>query len=176
MQGYLHQFHFLAMKADSLRINVLMMCCSVTACTWGRSSQKQLQWMTLRSFWKTEGSPYHQKKFRLKAKITHAIVVTACEEKFATQMTVQTTALRGQLMPFRLQIQTKTASNLTTCVIVQGAHASKFPIPKDKQEDGVVVASGVGNQLVSHPGLDSVSTVDRTVTFSLHTTTPGILT
>ena len=55
MQGYLHQFHFLAMKADSLRVNVLMMCCSVTVCTLGRSSQKQLQWMTLCSFWKQKG-------------------------------------------------------------------------------------------------------------------------
>ena len=125
---------------------------------------------------RTEGSPYHQEKFRLKAKITHANVVTACEERFATQITAQTTALRDQLMPFRLQIQAKTASNLTTCVILQGAHASQLAIPKDKQEDGVVVASGVGNQLVSHPGLDSVSTVDRTVIFSLHRATPGILT
>ena len=120
--------------------------------------------------------PYHQDKFRLKAKNTHANVVTACEERFATQMAVQTTALRDQLMPFTLQIQAKTASNLTTCVIVQGAHASQLPILKDKQEDGVVVASGVGNQLVSHPGLDSISTVDRTVIFSLHRATPGILT
>ena len=53
MQGYLHQFHFLAMKAGSLRVNVLMMCCSVTA--WGRSSQKQLQWVTLCSFWEQKG-------------------------------------------------------------------------------------------------------------------------
>ena len=125
---------------------------------------------------RTEGSPYNQEKFRLKAKNTHANVVTACEERFATQMTAQTTALRDQLMPFTLQIQAKTANNLTTCVIVQGAHASQLPNPKDKQEDGVVVASGVGNQLVSHPGLDSVSTVDRTVIFSLHRATPGILT
>ena len=138
MQRYLHQFHFLAMKADSLRVNVLMMYCSVTACTWGSSSQKQLQWMILCSFWKK--SPYHQKKFRVKAKITHANMVIACGERFATQMTVQTTALRDQLMLFRLQIQTKTANNLTTCVIVQRAHASKLPIPKDKKKDGVVVA------------------------------------
>ena len=65
---------------------------------------------------------------------------------------------------------------MTTDVIVQGAQASQLPNPKDKQEDGVVVASEVGNQLVSHPGLDSVSTVDRTVIFSLHRATPGILT
>ena len=45
---YLHQFHFLAMKAGSLRVTVLMMCCFVLA--WGRSSQKHLQWMTLCSF------------------------------------------------------------------------------------------------------------------------------
>ena len=57
-------------------------------------------------------------------------------------------------MPFTLQMQAKTASNLTTCVIVRGAHASQLPIPKDKQEDCVVVASGVGSQLVSHPDLD----------------------
>ena len=104
------------------------------------------------------------------------VVVTACEERFATEMTAQTTALRDQLMPFTLQIQAKTASNLTTCVIVQGAHTSQLSISKDKQEDGVVVASGVENQLVSHPGLDSVSTVDRTFIFSLHRATPGILT
>ena len=91
-------------------------------------------------------------------------------------MTAQTTALRDQLMPFTLQIQATTASNLTKCVIVQGAHVSQLPNPKDKQEEGVVVASGVGNQLVSHPGLDSVSTVDRTVIFSLYRATPGILT
>ena len=53
MQGYLHPFRFLAMKAGSLRVNMLMMCCSVTA--WGRSSQKQLQWMTLCSFWEQKG-------------------------------------------------------------------------------------------------------------------------
>ena len=45
---YLHQFHFLAMKAGSLRVTVLMMCCFVSA--WGRSSQNHLQWITLRSF------------------------------------------------------------------------------------------------------------------------------
>ena len=125
---------------------------------------------------RAEGSPYHQEKFKLKAKNTHANVVTACEEKFTTQMSAQTTALRDKLMPFTQQIQAKTASNLTTCVIVQEAYASQLPNPKDKQEDGVVVASVVGNQLVSHPGLHSVSTVDRTVTFSLHRATPGILT
>ena len=125
---------------------------------------------------RTERSPYHQKKFRLKAKNAHANVVTACEERLATQMTAQTTALQDQLMSFTLQIEAQTASNVTTGVIVQGAQASQLPNPKDKQEDGVVVASGVGNQLVSHPGLDSVSTVDRTVIFSLHTATPGILT
>ena len=52
-QGYLHQFHFLAMKAGSLGVNVLMMCYSVTA--WERSSQKQLQWMTWCSFWEQKG-------------------------------------------------------------------------------------------------------------------------
>ena len=92
MQGYLHQFHFLAMKAGSLRANMLTMCCSVTA--WGRSSQKQLQWMTLyMQLLRTEGSPYYQEKFRLNAKNTHANVVTACEERFATEMTAQATAL-----------------------------------------------------------------------------------
>ena len=60
-------------------------------------------------------------------------------------MTAQTTALRDQQMLFTLQIQAKTASNLTTCVIVQGAHAPQLPIPKDKEEEGVVVGSGVGN-------------------------------
>ena len=91
-------------------------------------------------------------------------------------MTAQMTALQDQLMSFTLQIQAQTASNVTTGVIVQGAQASQLPNPKDKQEDVGVVASGVGNQPVSHPDLDSVSTVDRTVIFALHTATPGILT
>ena len=112
----------------------------------------------------------------MKAKNAHANVVTAREERFATQMTAQTTALQDQLMSFTLQIQAQTASSVTTGVIVQRAQVSQLRNPKDKQEDDVAVASGVGNQLVSHPGLDSVSIVDRTVIFSLHTATPGILT
>ena len=55
MQGHLHQFHFHAMKAGSLRVNVLMLCCSVTAC--GRSSQKQLQWMSAVSENRRESVP-----------------------------------------------------------------------------------------------------------------------
>ena len=56
---------------------------------------------------RTEGGPYHQKKFRLKAKNAHANVVTACEERFATQKTAQTTALQDQLMSFTLQIEAR---------------------------------------------------------------------
>ena len=52
----------------------------------------------------------------------------------------------------------------------------KLPNPMDKQEDGVVVASVGENQLAGHPGLDFVSTVDKTVIFALHVVTPGILT
>ena len=104
------------------------MCCSVTGGGGGKRS-KTAPVDDFMQLLRTEGSPYRE-KFRLKAKNTHASVVTACEERFATQMTAQTTALRDQLMPFTLQIQAKTASNLTTCVIVQGAHASQLPNPK----------------------------------------------
>ena len=176
MQRYLHQFHFLAMKAGSLRVNVLMMCCSVTA--WGRSSQKQLQWMTLCSFWEQKGVRTIRRNsgWRPRMPMWWLPVEKGSPLRWQHRRRLFEISLCLSHYKYRPRQQVTWPCNLTTCVIVQGAHASQLPIPKDKQEDCVVVASGVGNQLVSHPGLDSVSTVDRTAIFSLHRAMPGILT
>ena len=64
MQGYLHQLHFLAMKAGSL-----------SKCTddvllrdgVGEKLSKTAPVDDIMQLLRTEGSPYHQEKFRLKA-------------------------------------------------------------------------------------------------------------
>ena len=83
---------------------------------------------------RTEGSLYHQKKFRLKANNTHANVVTACEERFATQMTAQTTALRDHLMLSHYKYRPRQQVTWPQVWLYREPMLPSFPSPKTSKK------------------------------------------